>query len=179
MLFQVVFAAAFPTAPTRGGRSRAAKRKRSRGTQETPDDLPVAMAWARTVEWGVVEIKVRTSHRTEARDITDEVRRAVAGKEGGLALVFCLHTTCGLTINENADPAVMKDVIDALGSLVPRDRPYRHGEGNSDAHIKSSLIGSSLTIPLSDGKLVLGTWQGLYLMEFDGPRERKVVVSVF
>lgn len=137
------------------------------------------MAWGRTVEWGVVEIKVRTSHRTEARDITDEVRRAVGGEEGGLVLLFCLHTTCGLTINENADPAVMKDVIDALGRLVPRDYPYRHGEGNSDAHIKSSLMGCSLTIPLSGGKPVLGTWQGIYLMEFDGPRERKIAVTVF
>ena len=126
----------------------------------------------------MVEIKVCTSHRTEAHDITDEVRRAVAGKKGSLALLFCLHTTCGLTINENADPAVMKDVIDAFDRLVPRDHPYRHGEGNSDAHIKSSLAGCSLAIPLSGGRPVLGTWQGIYLMEFDGPRERKIAVTV-
>ena len=121
---------------------------------------------------------MRTSRRTEARDITDEVRRAVAGKEDGLVFLFCLHTTCGLTINENADPAVMKDVLDALCRLVPEDHPYRHREGNSDAHIKSSLMGSSLSIPLSGGKPVLGTWQGIYLMEFDGPRERRVALTV-
>ena len=121
---------------------------------------------------------MRTSRRVEARDITDEVRRAVDGSDGYSVHLFCLHTTCGLTINENADPAVMKDVIDALGRLVPDDYPYRHGEGNSDAHIKSSLVGCSLTVPLSAGRLVLGTWQGIYLMEFDGPRERKIALTV-
>jgi len=125
----------------------------------------------------VVELKIRTSRRIEARDITDEIRRAVDGKEGRLVHLFCLHTTCGLTINENADPAVMADLIDALGRIVPESYPYRHGEGNSDAHIKSSLMGSSLTVPLSAGKLMLGRWQGIYLMEFDWPRERRVVVS--
>lgn len=98
---------------------------------------------------------------------------------GTCVLLFCLHTTCGLTINENADHAVMEDVVDSLGRLVPADYAYRHREGNSDAHIKSSLIGCSLTVPLSDGELVMGTWQGIYLMEFDGPRQRKVAVSVF
>ena len=92
--------------------------------------------------------------------------------------LFCLHTTCGLTINENADPAVMRDVMDALNRLVPENYPYRHGEGISDAHIKSSLVGSSLTLPLSAGRLVLGTWQGIYLLEFDGPRERKIAITV-
>jgi secondary thiamine-phosphate synthase enzyme len=126
----------------------------------------------------VVELKIRTSHRIEARDITDEVRRAADGKDGHAVHLFCLHTTCGLTINENADPAVMRDLIDAFGRLAPADYPYRHGEGNSDAHIKASLVGCSLTIPLSEGSLVLGTWQGIYLMEFDGPRERRVVLTV-
>ncbi|MGD0228774.1 MAG: secondary thiamine-phosphate synthase enzyme YjbQ [Syntrophorhabdales bacterium] len=125
----------------------------------------------------MVELRIRTSRRIEARDITDEVREAVDGKEGRSVQLFCLHTTCGLTINENADPAVMKDVMDALTRLVPENYPYGHGEGNSDAHIKSSLVGSSLVLPLSAGRLVLGTWQGIYLMEFDGPRERKVVVT--
>jgi secondary thiamine-phosphate synthase enzyme len=103
------------------------------------------------VEWTVSEIRVRTSRRIEALDIT---------------------------VNENADPAVMKDIIDALDRLVPADHPYSHREGNSDAHIKSSLMGHSLTIPLSGNDLVLGTWQGIYLMEFDGPRERRIAVSV-
>jgi len=130
------------------------------------------------VEWKMIEIRVRTSRRVEARDITEEVRRAAEGKDGCCIHLFSLHTTCGLTINENADPAVMKDMIDALGRLVPQDYPYRHGEGNSDAHVKSSLVGGSLTVPLSAGRLVLGTWQGIYLMEFDGPRERRIALTV-
>ncbi len=126
----------------------------------------------------MIELKIRSSRRVEARDITDEVSRAVRGKEGALVHLFSLHTSCGLTINENADPAVMKDVLGALGRLVPVDYPYEHGGGNSDAHIKSSLVGYSLAIPLSEGKLVLGTWQGIYLMEFDGPRERKIGITI-
>ena len=126
----------------------------------------------------MTEIKVRTSRRIEALDITAEVRRAAKAAPGSNVHLLCLHTTCGLTINENADPAVMKDIIDALDRLVPADHPYSHREGNSDAHIKSSLMGHSLTIPLSGNDLVLGTWQGIYLMEFDGPRERRIAVSV-
>jgi len=126
----------------------------------------------------VTEIRVTTSRRIEAKDITDDVRRAAKAAPGSTVHLLCLHTTCGLTINENADPAVMKDIIGALGRLVPSDYPYGHREGNSDAHIKSSLVGHSVTIPLSGGDLVLGTWQGIYLMEFDGPRERRIAVSV-
>lgn len=126
----------------------------------------------------MVEFRIQTSRRIEARDITREVIQAISGKGGNLLHLFSLHTTCGLTINENADPAVMKDVLDGLGRLVPADYPYRHAEGNSDAHIKSSLVGYSLTIPLSEGRPVLGTWQGIYLMEFDGPRERKVGLTI-
>ncbi len=127
----------------------------------------------------MTEIRVRTSRRIEARDITGEVKRAAQAARGSHIHLLCLHTTCGLTINENADPAVMKDVIDALDRLVPADYPYSHREGNSDAHIKSSLMGHSLIVPLSGGEIVLGTWQGIYLMEFDGPRERRIAVSVF
>ena len=126
----------------------------------------------------MVQIKIRTSQRIEARDITAEVARAVDGKDGNFVHLFCTHTTCGLTINENADPAVMKDVMDAFNRMVPANYPYRHGEGNSDAHIKSSLVGHSLTIPIDYGRLTLGTWQGIYLMEFDGPRERKILLSL-
>ena len=126
----------------------------------------------------MIEIRIRTSRRIEAVDITEEVDRALEGAKGALLHLFCLHTTCGLTINENADPAVMKDIMDGLDRLVPADYPYRHREGNSDAHIKSTLTGCSLSIPLSGGTPVLGTWQGIYLMEFDGPRKRKVSVSV-
>ena len=125
----------------------------------------------------MTHISVRTSARTEARNITDEIARAVHGKEGKIVHVFTLHTTCGLIINEDADPNVMRDIHEALSRLVPKDFPYRHGEGNSDAHIKSCLVGNSLTVPLSGGRLLLGTWQGIFLMEFDGPRERKVQVT--
>jgi len=140
--------------------------------------FPVDMIVPKGVEWTVSEIRVRTSRRIEALDITAEVRRAAKAAPGSNVHLLCLHTTCGLTINENADPAVMKDIIDALDRLVPADHPYDHREGNSDAHIKSSLVGHSLTIPLSGNDLVLGTWQGIYLMEFDGPRERRIAVSV-
>jgi secondary thiamine-phosphate synthase enzyme len=127
----------------------------------------------------MIEIGIRTTQRIEAKDITREVARATEGKDCRLAHLFCMHTTCGLTINENADPAVMKDLMAAFDRLVPADYPYLHREGNSDAHVKASLVGFSLTLPLEDrGRLVLGTWQGIYLMEFDGPRDRKVLLSL-
>jgi secondary thiamine-phosphate synthase enzyme len=126
----------------------------------------------------MLEIKVRTASRVEARSITGEVAQAVKNKEGSLVSLFTPHTTCGLLINEDADPAVMGDILDALNRLVPRNHPYKHAEGNADAHIKSSLTGHSLLVPFSGGRLVLGTWQGIFLMEFDGPRERKVQISV-
>ena len=124
------------------------------------------------------EIKVRTTTRVEARSITSEVARAVRGEEGTIVHLFAPHTTCGLLVNEDADPAVMRDILAALNRLVPSNLPYEHGEGNSDAHIKSSLMGHSLLVPFSEGRLALGTWQGIFLMEFDGPRERKVQVSI-
>jgi secondary thiamine-phosphate synthase enzyme len=126
----------------------------------------------------MIEIKVRTASRVEARSITGEVAQAVKNKEGSLISLFTPHTTCGLLINEDADPAVIGDIVDALNRLAPRSHSYKHAEGNADAHIKSSLIGHSLLVPFSDGSLVLGTWQVIFLMEFDGPRERKVQISV-
>lgn len=124
------------------------------------------------------EIKIRTTARIQARSITTEVAQAVAGKNGSLVCVYTPHTTCGLLINEDADPAVMSDIVDALERLVPRSQHYKHTEGNSDAHIKSSLIGHSVFVPFSQGRLALGTWQGIFLMEFDGPRERRIQVVV-
>jgi secondary thiamine-phosphate synthase enzyme len=140
--------------------------------------LSVDLHHPAALQWAMIEIEIRTSKRTHAIDITRKVAKAVEGKEGQLVHLFSLHTTCGLTINENADPAVMKDLMSTFDRLVPADYPYLHGEGNSDAHMKSSLAGFSLTIPIDRGKLVLGTWQGIYLMEFDGPRERKVLLSL-
>ena len=126
----------------------------------------------------MLEIRVRTAHKVEARSITGEVAQAVKDKEGALVHLFTPHTTCGLLINEDADPAVMSDILDALSRLVPRSHLYKHSEGNADAHIKSALIGHSLLVPCSGGRLDLGTWQGIFLMEFDGPRERKVQITV-
>jgi secondary thiamine-phosphate synthase enzyme len=128
-----------------------------------------------------VEFTVRTTQREEFVDITAEVERAL-GEAGptvgsdGIALVFVPHTTAGVTINENADPDVAVDVLAGFRRLVPHDGAYRHVEGNSDAHIKTSLVGSSVTLPVERGQLALGRWQGVYLCEFDGPRTRRVSV---
>jgi secondary thiamine-phosphate synthase enzyme len=124
------------------------------------------------------EIRVRTLNRVEAREITDEVVRLVSGQEGRLLHIYTPHTTCGIVINENADPDVMRDIIEGLERVAPRNYAYKHSEGNADAHIKSVITGSSVSIPLSKGSPVLGTWQGIFLMEFDGPRERKVFITV-
>ena len=112
-------------------------------------------------------------------DITGQVRRVVAAGavQNGLCQIFVPHTTAGLTINENADPDVVTDMLAALKQMVP-NLPYRHDEGNSPAHVKSSLVGCSLTVPISEGRLCLGTWQGIYFCEFDGPRSRKVWVQL-
>jgi secondary thiamine-phosphate synthase enzyme len=124
------------------------------------------------------ELLVKTSQRVESRDITDEVLNAVRGKMGRILHVFTPHTTCGIVINEDADPHVMHDVLEALDRMVPRDYPFKHLEGNADAHVKSILTGCSVTVPFTKGLPVLGTWQGIFLMEFDGPRERKVFVTL-
>lgn len=126
----------------------------------------------------MAEIQVRTSKRVETLNITGLIEKAIQGKQGGLLHVYTPHTTCGLTINEDADPDVMRDVLDALERMVPANYPYRHMEGNSDAHIKAILTGSSVIVPCLQGKPAFGTWQGIFLMEFDGPRERKVIITL-
>lgn len=128
----------------------------------------------------MLTLSIRTKSRTELVDITREVASALAeGKaESGACVVYVPHTTAGVTINENADPTVCSDVEGELDRLVPWDGPYRHTEGNSAAHVKSTLVGSSVTVPVEGGQLVLGTWQGIYFCEFDGPRTRKVHVQV-
>ena len=126
-------------------------------------------------------IKVRSKKREEMLDITSEVRRVLreSGKQEGVCVLFVQHTTCGLTVNENADPDVQSDILSALRKLIPQfGMDFRHFEHNSDAHLKSSLMGSSVTVPFSGGELLLGRWQGIYLCEFDGARERKIVVSI-
>jgi secondary thiamine-phosphate synthase enzyme len=121
---------------------------------------------------------VQTPRRVVFVDITAEVERARGelGLGDGALVVFVPHTTAGVTINENADPSVRADLEMALERLAPRDLPYTHLEGNADAHLKASLMGSSVTVPVVAGRLVLGTWQGIYFGEFDGPRRRQVHV---
>jgi secondary thiamine-phosphate synthase enzyme len=125
-------------------------------------------------------LEVRTQHREQFVEITDEVQRVTtaSGLRHGAVVVYVPHTTAGVTINENADPDVVHDMLLTLRKLVPKDAPgYRHGEGNSDSHVKSSMMGSSCHVLVEQGKLVLGTWQGVYLCEFDGPRTRQVFVQ--
>ena len=119
------------------------------------------------------------THEKGFIDITGQVRKIVASGnvQNGLCQIFVPHTTAGVTINENADPDVVTDMLAALGKIVP-DLHYRHSEGNSPAHVKSSLVGCSITVPISEGRLCLGTWQGIYFCEFDGPRTRKVWVQL-
>ena len=125
-------------------------------------------------------IKVKTTSRIEFVEITSQVRDAIArsGASEGLAIVYVPHTTAGVTINEAADPAVVQDINAKLSSLVPHQGNYRHTEGNADAHIKASLMGSSVQVIISRGSPVLGTWQGIFFCEFDGPRTRQVVVKI-
>jgi secondary thiamine-phosphate synthase enzyme len=130
------------------------------------------------------EFKLRTPEREILVDITSQIQQIVRESEikNGICRVFIPHTTAGVTINENADPSVQKDIINYLKKLIPHDGGFgynfRHGEGNSDAHVKSSFMGSSLTIFIHNNRLMLGTWQGCYFTEFDGPRNRNVFVQL-
>ena len=125
-------------------------------------------------------ISVHTRGRTEFVDITGEVTSAVSsiGVTRGICTVFVPHTTAGVTINEAADPDVVKDILKELNAVIPFQDGYAHREGNSAAHIKSTLTGSSVTIPIDDGSLQLGTWQGIYFCEFDGPRSRTASITI-
>jgi len=124
-------------------------------------------------------IQLQTSARCELVDITEQVRQYCKnqGIDSGAILIFSPHTTAGITLNENWDPEVSADMLRALRSLVPVDHGFRHAEGNSDAHIKATLTGSSCTVPVYNGDLVLGRWQGIYFVEYDGPRNRTVVMQ--
>lgn len=122
------------------------------------------------------EIVVHSARRQQLIDITDEVVRVTHGWTCNAVLIFVRHTTAGILINEHADPDVASDMLRALDVIVPADLPYRHAEGNSPAHIKTTLVGSSQLVPMSGGRPALGTWQGIFLAEFDGPRSRRVLV---
>ncbi len=125
------------------------------------------------------DFNVSTKQQAHFVEITSQVQKAVdeAGIQDGAVIVFVPHTTAGITINENADPSVQRDILNHLDKMVPQSGDYRHSEGNSPAHIKASLMGSSVTVLVSDGRLALGTWQGIYFCEFDGPRNRQVWVK--
>jgi len=124
-------------------------------------------------------ISVKTRSRIDMVDITASVQKELskAGVDDGLCVVYVPHTTAGVTINEGADPAVCHDIITKLNEMVPPDAGYRHMEGNSDSHIKASIMGSSVTVIVENNRLVLGTWQKIFFCEFDGPRSRKVYVK--
>jgi secondary thiamine-phosphate synthase enzyme len=128
----------------------------------------------------VETIDVRTTRREELIDITSLVRAAVrkAGAQGGLVCVYCPHTTAAVTLQENSDPTVKSDLLRHLARVVPQDHGFEHAEDNQDAHIKSSLVGASVTLIIDQGKPLLGSWQAIYFCEFDGPRQRKVLVRV-
>jgi secondary thiamine-phosphate synthase enzyme len=127
-----------------------------------------------------ISINVKTNHRTDMIDITSSVQKEVSNTRlhDGICVVYVPHTTAGITINEGADPDVCEDIMSKLSELVPAHRGYRHTEGNADSHIKASLMGSSLSVLVENGRLVLGTWQKIFFCEFDGPRARKLYVKV-
>lgn len=126
------------------------------------------------------EIMIRTNARVEMVDITSAVQKALQENniQSGYCVVFTPHTTAAVTINENADPDVPCDIIAALEKAIPQNASYRHGEGNSPAHVKSSLVGASETVLIENGRLVLGTWQAIFFCEFDGPRTRRVLIKI-
>jgi len=128
----------------------------------------------------LIYLDVKTDRRNHFVDITSKIQKIVAesGIDNGSVELFVPHTTAAITINENADPSVKSDIISYLEKLIPQNGQFDHAEGNSDAHIKSSLIGPRLSLFISGGRLVLGTWQGIYFCEFDGPRNRKLIVRI-
>jgi secondary thiamine-phosphate synthase enzyme len=125
-------------------------------------------------------ITLRTQEREQLLDFTDEVRTRIreAGVREGLIHLWSLHTTCGITVNEGADPDVRRDIVVALRRIFPRDGDYRHAEGNSDSHLKTLVTGPGQTLLIEDGRLVLGTWQKVFLAEWDGPRVREVAYRI-
>jgi secondary thiamine-phosphate synthase enzyme len=129
---------------------------------------------------GWTSFDVRTARRAQLVDITDRVRDAVqrSGVRDGVCHVFIPHTTAGVTVNEGADPDVASDIVAHLGEMVPKEAAFEHAEGNSDSHIKTVLAGPSCAVPVRDGALALGTWQAVFLCEWDGPRTRRVEVGV-
>ena len=124
---------------------------------------------------------LNTQQRSQMIDVTDRVQQWVGSERilDGMAIVYVPHTTAAVTINENADPDVKSDMLKKLETLIPKNEPYyRHGEGNSDSHVKTSLVGNSVTVLINSGSLLLGQWQGIYFCEFDGPRQRQLQIKI-
>ncbi len=129
----------------------------------------------------IITLPLPTKSRNQMLEITDHVQRLIVQNDiqSGIAIVCVPHTTAAITINENADPDVKHDMLEKLATLIPKQESYyQHGEGNSDSHVKTSLVGNSVTVMIENGKLVLGTWQGIQFCEFDGPRQRKYLVKL-
>lgn len=128
----------------------------------------------------IKRIEIKTTAACQFVDITNYIKSVIKteGISSGIAVIYVPHTTCGITINENADPDVKEDIKEALERLIPKNLSYKHVEGNSHAHIKASLTGASVTVFIESSTLVLGTWQGIYLGEFDGPRLRSVLIKI-
>ncbi len=124
----------------------------------------------------IEKINVKTDHRNQLIDISPDIKKIIMqkGLKSGTVHIFCPHTTAAVTINENCDPSVAEDIIDILNKIVPASNKYRHSEGNADAHVKASVIGSSRTIFIENGQIMFGSWQGIFLCEFDGPRRREI-----
>ena len=126
------------------------------------------------------KLSIKTDSRTHFKDITSQIQQIVADMQvtSGVATIYVPHTTAGITINEHADPDVVADMTDILDRIIPWNGPYRHAEGNTAAHVKTSMMGPSVQVLVENGRLMLGTWQGIFLCEFDGPRKREVWISV-
>ena len=125
-------------------------------------------------------LEIKTNSRAEIIDITDRIQKVISENKikSGICILYVPHTTAGITINENYDPSVKADILDVLEKIAPLSARYKHTEGNADSHIKTSLVGSSATVLIEEGKILLGSWQGILFCEFDGPRTRKLVVKV-
>jgi len=128
----------------------------------------------------IKKLEIKTNSRAEIIDITDKIQKVISESKikSGICIIYVPHTTAGITVNENYDPSVRLDILDYLEKIAPPSAKYKHTEGNADSHIKTSVVGSSATLVIEDGKILLGSWQGIMFCEFDGPRGRKLIIKI-